>query len=749
MQERSAHTPAYDAVDLATCDREPIHIPGAVQPHGVLLALDAGLDAIAMASANCAAMLGIAADDALGQALREVGGAELEKAVAEQARLGFPGESLVLMLDEVRRGELAGAEVDVRVHRSGERVIVEIEGRGRETSMMSLRSARTVIGRLAGAGSAQGLADRLTREIRELTGFDRVMVYRFDRDWNGEVFAEDVRADLNSFFGLHYPATDIPAQARRLYTVNWTRLIADLSYEPVPLQPVLDPATGAPLDLSHATLRSVSPIHVEYLTNMGVTASMSVSLVVDGQLWGLVACHHYSGPHRPSQDARSAAEFLGQVASQMIVDRERADDREAELATQGVLSAITSRLSASERGTLEAAVADPEMLDLVGAHGVALLYDGMLLTAGTVPEPSVLDRIAEVLERPDHYASWDDHLGDRDPELAAVADIAAGALRLGTTPGRWLLWLRPELQQVVEWGGDPTNKLLAEAEGPEVRLSPRKSFEKWQQRVQGHSAEWLPWQVAAADALGRHMAGLLLADAREQIAMAESLQRSVVLDRAPQFAGVELAARYLPASAFQLGGDWWDAFELPDGRLALVVGDVAGHGVSAASAMTQLRTALRAYLYEGHAPAQCLDRLDLLMDGLLDQRVATAIVVVVDAATGVADVASAGHPAPILVADGEACEVAVDARPLLGVGISGAEQLRLQLEVGQTLLLFSDGVVERRGEDINDGTERLRDLAARPVPGADLDAWVDGLLVDQARTDDDTTVLAVRRSRQL
>jgi GAF domain-containing protein len=639
---------------------------------------------------------------------------------------------------------LAGLDVDLRVHRSGDRVVVELESIGGGTIALSYHSARGAMARLAGADSVQQLAERLAQEVRDLTGFDRVMVYRFDEEWNGEVIAEERQADLNPFLGLHYPATDIPAQARRLYTVNWTRLIADVGYTPVPLHPVLDPETAAPLDLSHSTLRSVSPIHVEYLSNMGVTASMSVSLVIDDRLWGLVACHHYSGPHRPSQDARAASEFLGQVASQVLVERERADARDAALATQTLLAQVTARISSSSSSPLVSLIEDPDLLELMDARGAALCYDGVLTTRGSVVEESLLLRIAAELERPDRYATWTDNVAELVPELADVPAVA-GVLRIGSAPDRWLLWLRPEMQQVVDWGGDVSNKLLAAREGPEVRLSPRKSFEKWRQVVRGRGEHWASWHVEAADALGKHMIGLLLMRSREQIAMAESLQRSVVLDRAPQFPGVRLAARYQPASSYQLGGDWWDAFELADGRLALAVGDVAGHGVSAASAMTQLRTALRAYLFEGHSPAECLDRLDLLMAGLLDQRVATAVVAVLEPATGRLEVASAGHPPALLVRDGDATELDVAARPLLGVGTGQATTAELVLAPGTTLLLYTDGLVERRDVDMSERMGRLRDLAAATHGDGPLEAWLDDLLaIQDAVADDDTTLLAVR-----
>ncbi|HEU5038359.1 MAG TPA: SpoIIE family protein phosphatase [Nocardioides sp.] len=730
------HTPSYGEVDLTTCDREPIHVPGAIQPHGVLVAVDAG-HRVRMVSANSGGLLGVEPDAALGRALADVAGSTVARAVADREDAGLPKAPLVVRLDD-------GTEVDVNVHRSGDRLVVEIETLGgRDREALSYHTARGAMARMAGAGSVEDLAGHLAREVREITGFDRVMVYRFDADWNGEVVAEERRADLNPFLGLHYPASDIPAQARRLYTVNWTRLIADIGYQPVPLHPVFEPETGEPLDLSFSTLRSVSPIHVEYLSNMGVTASMSVSIVVEDRLWGLVACHHYSGPHRPSHDARAAAEFLGQVASQVVVDRERADAREAALETQATMAGVTARVSASPLPPLETLIHDPGLLTLMDAEGAALCYDGVLTTRGTVPDDLTLRQVAAALESPLSYATQTDSVATLVPELADP--VVAGALRIGSASDRWLMWLRPEQERVVDWGGDPTNKLLAAAEGPEVRLSPRKSFEKWQQVVRGRSLPWTSWQVDAADVLGKHLQGLLLMRSREQIAMAESLQRSVVLDRAPQFAGLELAARYLPASTYQLGGDWWDAFELPDGRIALAVGDVAGHGVSAASAMTQLRTALRAYLFEGHGPDECLDRLDRLMDGLLDQRVATAAVAVLEPATGRVRIAGAGHPQPLLISPAGAAEAGVTSRPLLGVGFGTSTATELVLEPGTTLLIYTDGLVEERGVDLADRMTGLSELAAATYGDPDLEQWLEGLLAIQSRVpDDDTTLLAFR-----
>ncbi|WP_232679593.1 SpoIIE family protein phosphatase [Nocardioides sp. R-C-SC26] len=741
----AAHTPAYDVATLATCDAEPIHVPGAIQPHGVLIALDPELRAV-MCSANLGDRVGVPAQQALGVPLDDLVGCEVAASVRERVKSGLPETSLELVLPTELAGDLAGALVDVRLHHSGDRLVVELEpidvgGEG----VGSYRLVHEAVARLAGQPTLASLTDQLAHEVQRLSGFDRVMVYRFDEEWNGEVVAEVRRPDLNPFLGLHYPATDIPAQARRLYELNPIRLIVDIEYRPVPLEPVFDAETGEALDLSFAALRSVSPIHVEYLSHMGVTASMSVSLLIDDTLWGLVACHHYSGPHRPMPEARAAAELVSQTASHLISHRERAEARELAVASRSMLAEMTARMSANVVSPIEALVNDPLALDLVGASGLALNFDGTVYVRGAVPPRYLLERIAELTHDPEHYAVQHPEISALDADLAEFAPVAAGVLRLGSTPGRWLMWFRPEHREIVDWGGDPSNKRLAAEEPAHVRLSPRRSFERWREVTRGRAVPFTAWELEVADSLGRHTNSLLSLRSREQIAMAESMQRSVVLDRAPEFADATVVARYRPASDYQLGGDWWDAFELPGGRIALVVGDVAGHGVAAASAMTQLRTALRAYLFEGHDAAECLDRLDRLAEGLLGLGVATALVGLLEPSTGRLELASAGHPVPLMVRAGRAEPIDVERRPLLGVGMGHAPRTSVVLPPDALFVAYTDGLVERRGVDIGERTEQLLALASGWRSGESAELWADRVLAAFDSPEDDTTLIAVRR----
>lgn len=745
VPDRAAHTPAYETPNLTTCDREPIHIPGAIQPHGVLLALDDEMR-VAAASTNTDRHLGVPAADLVGRSVTEALGPSAAQAVAELVERAEPGEPARVVLD-AGRGDLHQRLADVLTHRSGDHLVVEVEPVASSSSQhVSYRSTRSAVTRLTAAASVEDLTGRLAKEIRSLTGFDRVMVYRFDEQWNGEVVAEEKLDRLNSFKGLHYPASDIPAQARRLYTANWTRLIADIGYRPVPLHPVRDPDTGRPLDLSHSVLRSVSPIHLEYLTNMGVTASMSVSIVMDGVLWGLIACHHYSGPHQPSLDARSAAEFLGQTASSLIADRERSDQRAAALAARSVLSEIVSSVASDPRTPHQALMAHPSLLPLFEATGAALWVDGELIRVGDLPPDSVVTRIADALAvgHEDGVVTTQ-QVAELDPTLAEHSALVSGALRIGNGSGRWMLLVRPERRQVVDWGGDPTNKAIAAAEGPDVRLSPRKSFEKWQQVVSGRSRPWESWHAQTAGEMRAHITNVLVQRTQEQVSVAESLQRSVVPYEVPRFDGIELSALYLSAPGSQIGGDWWDALELPDGRIAVVAGDVAGHGVKAAAAMVQARTALRAYLLEGHPLGHCLDRLDNLVVRLLDGHTATVLVVAIDPQSGRTEIASAGHPPAVLVSGGRTQVLDVAKRPLLGVGVVGGLSAPLTLEPGDTLLLYSDGVVENRDADIDTSIGQLADLAGTG-PDDDLEAWVGRLVRGTDPTQgDDRTAVALRR----
>ncbi|WP_163549700.1 SpoIIE family protein phosphatase [Candidatus Frankia nodulisporulans] len=789
--------PRFDGpVDLTNCDREPIHIPGSVQPHGVLLAVRTDDDlTVARVSANVAEALGREPDQLLGRPLREVAGPAVAKTILDVVRTAFdlreasPVDLLLGDGDDWRH-------YDALLHRVGELVACELQaaqGVRPLTYVGTYARTRQSVLRLNGSRSLAELYDVVVEEVRRLTGFDRVMVYRFDPEWNGEVVAEARLERLNSFRGLHYPASDIPVQARALYERSWLRLIPDVDYQPVPVVPALDPSTGAALDLSDAWLRSVSPIHLEYLRNMGVTASMSISLLREGRLWGLIACRHYSGAHEPGYEVCAAAEFLGHLFSLRLVAREEQQHLAASLASRRVLDQLVTaaqREGVSLAGQLTTAALN--LTHLIGCSGAVIAVDGEYRTVGEVPPRRIARAVFDTLGSQAEILACD-AVPTELPQFAEYRAVACGMLAFRLSRDEGVAWFRPETVRTVDWGGDPENAKIIAAEGDEVRLSPRRSFDRWRQVVRDRARPWTPHELALADELRQALTRVAYARARQTAALARLMQESLLPRRLAPIRGFELESWYNPAATDRVGGDWYDAIPMPDGRVAVVVGDVAGHGIAAAGTMAQLRGALRAYVVAldpasrapgpvclvprlpaprmpgpgSPAPARLvLDQLGRLVDVLLPEAIATVIVAMVDPATGAVEIASSGHPPPLrLAAAGTASVVDLDVAPpvgavdLLSLTPAGTEQAGtpgppvgvetvVRLGPGDTLVLFSDGVTERRGEAPDVGIERLRAGAERAAPGAENLRALGDDLFDTCRdpdSDDDATLLLLRR----
>jgi serine phosphatase RsbU (regulator of sigma subunit)/GAF domain-containing protein len=642
------------------------------------------------------------------------------------------------------------AGYDVLVHESGRALVVEllrVRGGPRPLTFTdTYRRAQSALSELNDGLTYEHLLEVAVRRVRELTGFDRVMLYRFDADWNGEVVAEDKREDLNAFLGLRYPSTDIPRQARALYERNWIRLIADVDYEPSPLVPSANPLTGRPLDLSDSWLRSVSPIHVEYLQNMGVRTSMSVSLLREGRLWGLIACHHYAGPHEPPYEACATAELLGQMLSVRVVEAWNQRRAREQLTARSVLAELAAQLQSP---TVPLATALTEgvftVRDLVVSEGVVARLDGDTVAVGDVPPAAAVAALAAQLPESEPLAL--ESLTEALPDGGLDPERTSGMLGVGLGGGQFLMWFRPELVRTVDWGGDPHNKAIAEQEGGEVRLSPRKSFERWRETVRQRSAAWAEHEVEAAELLRRSLIETLYTRARHTAESAMTLQLSLLPERLPDVEGVEMAARYLPTAGGEVGGDWYDAMELDDGRLALVIGDVAGHGLEAAGTMGEMRSALRAFLLDAESPAVVLARLNRMVGRTLPRAFATCLVVMLDPVSGEARVASCGHPPIAVVSPDGAVELAdVALAPPLGTSYEREDRdAVLTLEHGGKLVLYTDGLIERRGEVIDRGLERLTAAAVHAGPSEEqCDALVEACRDPEAL--DDATVLVVCRT---
>ncbi|WNG89156.1 SpoIIE family protein phosphatase [Mycobacterium sp. ITM-2016-00317] len=737
--------PVGTPIDLDNCAREPIHIPGSVQPRGVLVVVDEPDFRIRQVSANVADVLGHAVEDVLGRHLSALMGADQSAKVATAASIvgdlhrRNPVECVLDVAGTARA-------FDAILHREpGGVLLVELEIAYGErpyafpNTYAAVRSSVEELNRAVGLTELYGVA---ARAVRELTGFDRVMIYRYDAEYNGEVVAECKREDLNSFLGLHYPATDIPAQARALYEKSWLRLISDVDYVPVPLVPAVDPA-GEPLDLTHATLRSVSPIHLEYLRNMGVHASMSISLLRHGRLWGLIACHHYAGPHLPPYGVRAAAEFLGSTLSLRLVDQFDDDRLHRRLAAQAVLAKLTTATLDAAKPLATALLSGPDLLDLVPGDGVVVDIGGRRRETGSVLAPEVVAAVVAWARELEDDIAHTESLQAAIPGLEPGPVPAAGALVLKLPEGQYVAWFRREALRSVDWGGDPHNKAIAVSEGDGVRLSPRKSFDRWREVVRDRSEPWTETEIDSADAMRRHLVEVLYHRTRGALVVAELVQRSLMPESVPVLQDWQLSAHYEPAEGDRVGGDWYDAFELRDGRLVVVVGDVAGHGVTVAGTMAQLRNALRAHLFAGAAPDEAVRLLNEFALHMLPGAFATALVVRIDLDSGRVEATAAGHLMPFLTNEVSPAPAApIRLSPPIGVNGGVYTLSEFTLEPGHGMVMFSDGLVERRGGVIDDGLDLVAaTLGRESVPDASS-IWS---AMAAGHTDDDVTVVALRR----
>lgn len=504
-------------IDLDNCDREPLHWAGAIQPHGVLVACaDAPPFAIVRRSAN-------APDAGTLDALLGPDQAAALRAGAD--RPGAPG------LRPVRVAVPADAEPAyeaVAYVADPGTFVVELEPAGDDSPFERAAAATAA---LAGAGSVDELLGRAVTALRELTGYDRVWAYRFEPDGHGVVVAEDAMGGLESFLGLHYPASDIPAQARALFLRNAVRVIADVEAPPLAIVPERDPDSGAWLDLSDSGLRAVSPMHVHYLRAMGVRASMSVALVVDGALWGLLSAHHYAGPHRPSAMLRAQAGLLGQIASMQLTllrdlgdtEERRGLDAAADRVLAGVAGAPRIGAALTERG--------PDLLGVAAANGALVVLGGDATPVGDVPPAldtaGLVALLAERLAAEDEDVVALDDLPHAAPDLPGAGGAATGVLAIPLAParGEWVVWLRGAWEHEVTWG-HRDKELVRRSLSGELELGPRESYERWSEQAEGRARPWSAAERGAALRFRQALGTFVLERAEQLAALNAELERS-------------------------------------------------------------------------------------------------------------------------------------------------------------------------------------------------------------------------------
>ena len=517
---------------ITECDAEPVQTPGCIQPHGALLVLRPADLTIAQASENAERLFGTPAEALLDRPVAEVVG----EAHAGRLRAFADREPLernplyAFTLDAQPRA------LDVTAHTVDGTLLVEFEPTGRAAAETPdyYDLVKRAVGRLQAAESLQAFCHVAAEEVRRASGLDRVMVYRFHPDLSGEVFAEARRDDLAPWLGLRYPAHDIPQPAREVFKRIWVRPLPDAERaerEMTEMVPLAHPDTGAPLTMTHCALRGPSVMYTEYLRNMQVAATLTLPIRSDGELWGLFACHHYT-PTTLDWPVRAACELLAQMTSLQLAAAEERGTLEHRLRLDAAHDALLSRAAHGDLGAL--VDGEPSLLDALDAGGVAVYFGDQWWTAGEVPTEPDLDALAGWLRDQPELDPTDarpvyatDRLSEAFAPAEAFQPVGSGLLAMPVSrSGRNLmLWFRPETVQTVSWAGNPDE--MPTALGPNgARLTPRRSFELWQESVRGRAAPWKPFEVDAALRLRTLVMDLVVSHSEELAAVNADLERS-------------------------------------------------------------------------------------------------------------------------------------------------------------------------------------------------------------------------------
>ena len=478
---------------LEACASEAIHQIGHIQPHGGLLVFSKDAEhQITQVSLNLAEFLGKAPDNVLNRPLAAVFDAS---AIAQIENLLLTLEDQPTAIGKLGLSSSSGdVELMLHAYRADEMFVLEMEldqGQHQETRLaeLLLQTQQTML-RTESYFETQKYFDLLAHLVRSLTGYDSVMVYRFDAHWNGEIISQSRIEAAPSYLGMHFPASDIPAQARRLYTTNLVRVVADVNATPTPITPTINPTTGQALDLTYSALRSLSQVHIEYLRNIGVHASMVISLLQNGRLWGLIACHHLSSKPA-SMGLREAGVFLSRLISTRLSAIEAMEQRaltdRANLITSDLLRALP--MSPVEDILLGLM---PELQKLLDASGLIVVVEGDIHVHGETPSDRQISVLLSWLSETQQSGMLcSDFIGRDCPALAGETATMAGFLATPASAGmkNCIIWLRKEKARTINWAGKYEEGFVQNSAG-NYRLTPRKSFEIWSESWSGRSAPW-------------------------------------------------------------------------------------------------------------------------------------------------------------------------------------------------------------------------------------------------------------------
>jgi len=497
MSEISRENPYTTKYDLTNCDKEPIHIIQTVQSFAAILAVDLSDWHIRQTSSNISEFIKKDINQILGKPLSDL----LPNFIIERLKNGIEIQDfseinpIVLPFDD----EIAAGTILI-AHQKGEQLIIEVEEVEEiENELSFLNRVDKAILKIQAKKEMKNLLRTLVKEVKGIIGYERVMIYKFDKDYNGAIIAEHKEEHLESFWGLNYPSTDIPKQARELFLTNRVRTIADVNDNVSMIQPPLHPVTQQPLNVGSSAARGVSPIHLEYLRNMGVRASLSVAIVEHGKLWGLIACHHYSEKKALSYRTRTLLKFMGQIFSGHLALFRANEFRENLLMKNKVHAQIFTQLD-EHKDLIHGLTKEKfTILDYIKSTGAAIVYEDKISTIGITPTDDEIQKLINYLSEHDEDLVFStDNLQSIFQEYSNLTKNFAGLLSIKLTadPAEYILWFRAPKTKEIFWGGNPEKAI--NKQNPKVRLSPRKSFEKWKQVVKGSADSWEKHEMDAA-----------------------------------------------------------------------------------------------------------------------------------------------------------------------------------------------------------------------------------------------------------
>lgn len=522
-------TQLKEQANLVRQNTEGIHQNNQIQPHGILLVVTEPDLKIIQVSENATRLFGLSIDKILGKTLEDL----LDPFQMDRIRLGLASDNLDFVNPTKVWARKKGDEYvvfDAVFQRNSDGcLILELEPAIAQENIPFLsfyHLARASINQLLETANLKKFCEIIVQEVRNVTDFDRVMLYKFEADGHGKVIAEARTEDIESYLGLHFPESDIPPAARRLFAANWIRLIPDAEAEPADLISAPEVNTNQPLDLTYSILRSASPCHLEYLHNMGVRSSLTISLIKEGKLWGLIACHHRT-PKYVSYELRKACEFLGQVIFAEISVREETEDYNYRMKLSYIQTALIDYMSGEDTFIDGLVKQETNLLELTSAQGAAILFGQKWTVIGKTPSEDDLNLLVQWLRKNvEGEVFYTESLARDYADADKYKDVASGLLAIPISSKNYVLWFRPEVIQTVNWGGNPNHAFETKHNEGNLRLSPRKSFELWKETVRLTSLPWLAVEIKAALELKKAIINIVLRQAEELAQLAQDLERS-------------------------------------------------------------------------------------------------------------------------------------------------------------------------------------------------------------------------------